>query len=84
MNKVYCKVSLELLDDLKGFFKKLHEFVGDFTIEGEDKHSFLPMRPIIISFYTDKVSFIEGEIRQVELQAMNDANNDWHFTDIIK
>lgn len=84
MNKVYCKVSLELLDDLTGFFKKLHAFVGDFTIEGEDKESWLPMRPIVISFYTDKIQFAEGEQRLIELQAKRDEKGDWDFSDIKK
>lgn len=78
---VYCKISLELINNLPDFFRKLKAFIGVFRIEQQtvwdiDKY-------MTISFHTDDVSFIEGEDKEVLLQAEN-TNEGWQFTTIIK
>lgn len=81
MNKVYCKIALDLIDGLIGFFGKLKEFVGEFTIEQQTVYD---KAVITISFYTNKVKLSEGEDRQVLLEAKSKEDGDWEFTRIIK
>lgn len=79
--KVFATVQIFLIDTIPNFFKKLREFVGEFSIEGMADN--FRNDTIVISFYTDKVSFIDGEERRVDL-VLKDENNEVNFIDIIK
>lgn len=81
MIKVFATASLQLIDQLPGFFGKLKEFVGEFSIDGMANN--YQNDSIVISFYTDKVKFAEGEERLVCLECKNE-NGEWNFTNINK
>ena len=83
MSIVYVKISLALIDHLTDFFKKLKDFVGEFTICQQDVHeSYLGV--ITIQFFTDKIKFKEGENRQCEILAKSNEDGTWEFTEIKK
>ena len=82
MNIVYCKISFVVIETAPDFFKKLKEFTGGFRIEAQSVEDI--GRNMTISFYTDKVQFIEGESRYVDLEAKGESNGCWEFTKINK
>lgn len=82
MNLVYTKISIELIDDLKGVFRKLKRYVGEYRIEGQDLYDY--GKAIKISFWTDKVKIKEGEDRTVFLSAKSNKKGSWYFTGIEK
>lgn len=83
MNQVYVRVSLDVIDEMKGFFSKLKAFVGDFYIMAQTP-SDMRMRTVKILFHTDKVEIKEGDDKQVEIMAMNNEDGTWEFTHITK
>ena len=83
MTLVFVKISLGVVDEFKGFFAKLKEFIGDFRIEGQDVYD-VDKKVIKVSFYTDKIEIKEGESRQVEIHAASSPDGSWEFTGIEK
>lgn len=84
MQIVYCTISVPLLDELPKFWAKLKAFVGDYRIEPHPLDQWVNNDEIIISFFTDKIEFAEGERRRVVLTAKNKENGEWDFIEIIK
>lgn len=78
--KVFFKTSLALIDTLPGFFGKLKEFVGEFTIEGQDFTTY-PQGELVFSFYTDKFNMGEGEDRMVDIW-FTKIGQGWEFMTI--
>jgi hypothetical protein len=70
MQLAYFKTSTALIDSIPNFFSWLKSQIGDFKVEGSDfttGHTDV----LIFSFYTNKVSFNEGESRFVDLQLVS-------------
>lgn len=81
MQKAYFKATFAAID-MVGLVK-LQSLVGDFTIEGHDYHS-AQNDVLIISFFTDKVRFEEGENRMVDVLFKKNENGDIILCNIIK
>ena len=64
MQKVFFKATFGALDLIK--LERLRQLIGDYSFEGMDYESFQP-DVVVISFYTDKVEFKEGDRKQVGL-----------------
>lgn len=83
MNIVYTKVSIDLIDETSGFFRKLKRYVGYFRVEQQTVEE-VYSGVLTISFSTDKVSIKEGEPRNVYLIAKKNEKGSWYFTGIEK
>jgi hypothetical protein len=81
MNIVYCNIPIELVDELKYFFRKLKRFVGDYRIEQQDFYE-MDRKILKISFYHN-VEVKEGEKRLVSLEAKTNKRGSWYFTKVI-
>ena len=83
MSLVYISVSTDVIDNFKGFFRKLKRYVGEYRVEAQDFYD--TVRGVIkISFYTDKVDIKEGDDRTVFIEAKSNNKGSWYFTKIEK
>ena len=68
MQRVFIHASKILLEQDPSILKIIRELFGEYIIEGE-----VPGMnyAVVISFFTDKLSFIEGENRRVDITFRN-------------
>ncbi len=83
MRQYNLEVSLEVIDQCPGFFRKLQRHLGNFRVEGS-----VPgyCNVINISFWSDKFKLptrAEGERnRPAMLEARRNKRGSWYFTNI--
>lgn len=82
MTQVFCRIQLQITEMPK-FWAKLKRFIGHYRIEAQSFED-SEREQIMISFYTDKIKFAEGERKQVDFLAKRNDKGSWYFIDMQK